>query len=160
MGNTQAAGDSKGSLPRLPKQNLVKGRSFMKFGKKKQLLVEHDGISTMAIECSSKSDVDAENEDGFSHILIEHGASSTSTGQGQQQQLSKSADSLLTEGAIAQRRENEFISIGHEKTDEKSAKCYEGKAKQQRTNTNLPPYCISPVRFMTAESVTFHYFIN
>lgn len=128
MGNTQATGDSKGSLPRLPKQNLVKGRSFMKFGKKKQLLVEHDdGISTMAIECSSKSDVDAENEDGFSHILIEHGTS-TSTGQGQQQQqLSKSADSLLTEGAITQ-REYEFISMGHE-TDEKSAKCYEGKAQ-------------------------------
>nr|XP_019549917.2 LOW QUALITY PROTEIN: protein cappuccino [Aedes albopictus] len=143
MGNTQAAGDSKGSLPRLPKQNLVKGRSFMKFGKKKQLLVEHDGISTMAIECSSKSDVDAENEDGFSHILIEHGASSTSTGQGQQQQLSKSADSLLTEGAIAQRRENEFISIGHEKTDEKSAKCYEGAHEPQHSNDNNDPITIA-----------------
>lgn len=132
MGNTQAAGESKGSLPRLPKQNLVKGRSFMKFGKKKQLLVDHDGTSTMAIECSSKSDVDADNEDGFSHILIEHGATATTppivataaSTAGQGQQLSKSADSLLTEDAIS-RREYEFIS-GHE-NNEKFAKCDGGE---------------------------------
>lgn len=138
MGNTQAAGESKGNLPRLPKQNLVKGRSFMKFGKKKQLLVDHDGTSTMAIESSSKSDVDAENEDGFSHILIEHGATATTTPivaastAGQGQQLSKSADSLLTEGAIS-RREYEFI-LGHG-NDEKSAKCDGGEFyRKHRTN--------------------------
>ncbi|XP_055636414.1 uncharacterized protein LOC129775564 isoform X2 [Toxorhynchites rutilus septentrionalis] len=118
MGNTQVAGESKGSLPRLPKQNLVKGRSFMKFGKKKPLPVDHDGIATIAIECSSKSDVDADNEDGFSHIFMENSATSkatTSASAGQGQQLSKSADSLLVETEIT-KREFEFVS-GYGKDD-------------------------------------------
>ncbi|XP_058819666.1 protein cappuccino isoform X2 [Topomyia yanbarensis] len=111
MGNTQAASEAKdSSVPKLPKHNLVKGRSFMKFGKKKQLLVDHDGTSTMAIDCSSKSEVDAENEDGFSHILID-GSSATATpaSSSQGRHLSKSADSLLAEGAIT-KRDYEFVS--------------------------------------------------
>lgn len=158
MGNTQAAGENKGSLPRLPKQNLVKGRSFMKFGKKKQLLVDHDGTSTMAIECSSKSDVDAENEDGFSHILIEHGATATTptvaaSTAGQGQQLSKSADSLLTEGAIS-RREYEFIS-GHE-NDEKSAKCDEGEFYRKHHANETTKARLSDLRFRIPLFPLFH----
>ncbi|XP_055542483.1 protein cappuccino isoform X2 [Wyeomyia smithii] len=122
MGNAQTASSESnkdGSLQKLPKHNLVKGRSFMKFGKKKQLLVDTgDGTATMAIDCNSRSD----DEDGFSHILIEAGgggggtsaASSNRPGQGHQQQhhqqqLSQSADSLLAESA-ALKREFEFVS--------------------------------------------------
>lgn len=126
------AGESKGSLPRLPKQNLVKGRSFMKFGKKKQLLVDHDGIATIAIECGSKPDVDIDNEDGFSHIFMENSAATkttTSTSAGQGQQLSKSADSLLVEKDIT-KREFEFVSgYGN---DNKTTEYQKGKTCARR----------------------------
>ncbi|XP_055592708.1 mucin-2 isoform X2 [Uranotaenia lowii] len=131
MGNTQAStsnpsGDSSakgqtsiGALPKLPRQSLVKGRSFMRLGRKKQLALLTQGhnetstvaLEAVALECSSRSDLNSsaggdDIEDGFSHILIQDSA--TASAQGQQKQLSKSADSLLSEGAIAQ-REFEFV---------------------------------------------------
>lgn len=158
MGNTQAStaagpGDgSKGSAPKLPKQTLVKGRSFMKFGKKKQLLlVDHDGTSTMAIECSSRSDVDT--EDGFSHILID-GSTTTptttkppttpasSSGQGHQYGgLSKSADSLLlAEGGITT-RESEFASF------ETAKSFYDDEGKHRHGNYDETEWPRSVQRF-------------